>query len=86
MQLDLSPEQAERAAVLLRAMANSVELAISVDDGEVKRAWSAAYFDNQAKLQRLIPSVASSWRRHDRPYGCIPTETSVLSPGVPVCP
>ncbi len=86
MQLDLNPEQAERAAVLLRAMAGSVELAISVDDGEVKRAWSAAYFDNQAKLQRLIPSVASAWRMHDRPYGCLPTESPPLGPGLPVCP
>jgi len=60
MQLDLSPEQAERAAVYLRAMAGSVELAILVDDGEVKRAWSAAYFENQEKLQRLIPSPQSA--------------------------
>ncbi|MGP0108388.1 MAG: hypothetical protein ACLPR9_05920 [Acidimicrobiales bacterium] len=60
MKLDLTPEQAEQAAVCLRAMAGSVELAILVDDGEVKRAWSDAYFENQEKLQRLISTVGSA--------------------------
>jgi hypothetical protein len=60
MQLDLSPEQAEQAAVYLRAMAGSVELAILVDDREVGRAWSAAYFENQEKLQSLISPFGST--------------------------
>jgi hypothetical protein len=60
MQLDLTPEQAEQAAVYLRAMAGSVELAILVDGGDFKHAWSDAYFEIQQKLQRLIPTIGSA--------------------------
>src|ERR1035438_9576892 len=60
MEIHLTPEQAEQAAVYLRAMAGSVELAILVDGGDFKHAWSDAYFENQQKLQRLIPTDGSA--------------------------
>jgi hypothetical protein len=60
MELVLTPEQASQASVYLRAMAGAVEVANLADDAEIRRSWSAAYFGNQAKLQRLIPSVGSA--------------------------
>jgi hypothetical protein len=71
MELELTSEQASEASVYLRAMAGAVEIANCADDAESRHSWSAAYFDNQAKLQRLIPSVESGWRMHERPFGLL---------------
>ncbi len=71
MELELTGEQASEASVYLRAMAGAVEVANCADDAESRQSWSAAYFDNHAKLQRLIPSVGSAWRMNERPFGLL---------------
>jgi len=81
MELELTLEQASEASVYLRAMAGAVEVANFADDVESRHLWSAAYFDNQAKLQRLIPRVGSTWRM-ERPYGLVNCQSSDTRPRI----